>query len=215
MLTVTNVVEVSEEKCIGCKKCDYVCPTSAIVTVGRLAVVDEERCTGCNKCIEACMDLGAISRKLLQPEEFVDLEADQEPHDDADIDALCRKARFTPTDKVCPCTGATAGDVAASVLSGEANIDDIALDSGVRGVCSMWCTTATLRIMGAAGLDQPQERKGWRLYPDGTDVSKTLWNISDDIAAKYPEYRLSENKEYIKHHDVALPSFPRIRRGDQ
>ncbi len=37
MLVVDHVVEVSEAKCMGCMAYDRVCPTAAIVTVGKLA----------------------------------------------------------------------------------------------------------------------------------------------------------------------------------
>ncbi len=66
MFIVASVVEVSEANCIGCKACDRVCPTEAIVTVEKLAQVDEDGCVGCMRCVEACGEHAAINRKILE-----------------------------------------------------------------------------------------------------------------------------------------------------
>lgn len=40
--------------CIGCKKCEKVCPSEAISVKNNLAVIDYEKCTACGACAEAC-----------------------------------------------------------------------------------------------------------------------------------------------------------------
>lgn len=40
--------------CIGCKKCEQICPEDAIHVVDNLAVIDYQKCTSCGKCVEAC-----------------------------------------------------------------------------------------------------------------------------------------------------------------
>lgn len=40
--------------CIGCRKCEKVCPSGAITVVDGLAVVDPSMCSGCLACVEAC-----------------------------------------------------------------------------------------------------------------------------------------------------------------
>src|SRR5216683_1557013 len=109
MLVVDHVVAVDEQKCIGCKACDFVCPTEAIVTTNKLARVEEALCTGCNKCID-------------------------------------------PGASICPCTGTRAREVVVAILDGARSMEEITLRTGVRGVCSMWCTAALLRLMEVAGL---------------------------------------------------------------
>lgn len=40
--------------CIGCKKCEKVCPEDAIHIVDNLFTIDYEKCTACGKCVEVC-----------------------------------------------------------------------------------------------------------------------------------------------------------------
>ncbi len=40
--------------CIGCSKCEDVCPKGAITMNGSLAYIDPEVCTLCRKCVEVC-----------------------------------------------------------------------------------------------------------------------------------------------------------------
>ena len=47
--------------CIGCKKCEKVCPTGAITVVDNLARIDYDKCVGCVACSENC-PVGVIQR---------------------------------------------------------------------------------------------------------------------------------------------------------
>ena len=40
--------------CIGCGKCERVCPENAIKVVNNLAVIDYDKCSGCRTCVENC-----------------------------------------------------------------------------------------------------------------------------------------------------------------
>ena len=40
--------------CIGCKKCEKVCPHGAVTVMNNLAKIDYDKCTGCGACAKAC-----------------------------------------------------------------------------------------------------------------------------------------------------------------
>jgi len=40
--------------CIGCKKCEKVCPVEAIMVTEFLSKVDQDKCIQCGKCVEVC-----------------------------------------------------------------------------------------------------------------------------------------------------------------
>jgi len=40
--------------CIGCKKCEQVCPADAIHVINNLAIIDYAKCTSCQACVKAC-----------------------------------------------------------------------------------------------------------------------------------------------------------------
>ena len=61
--------------CIGCKKCEKVCPHGAVTVQNNLATVDYGKCTGCGACAEAC-PTGSI--KTVQ---FPDIPEDVNPRD--------------------------------------------------------------------------------------------------------------------------------------
>lgn len=46
--------KVCKAGCIGCMKCEKLCPTGAITVTNFLAHVDYDKCTGCNQCVENC-----------------------------------------------------------------------------------------------------------------------------------------------------------------
>jgi Fe-S-cluster-containing hydrogenase component 2 len=211
MLVVDHVVAVDEIKCIGCKACDRVCPTGAIVTVDRIARVDQPLCTGCDKCVDACVDHGAIT--LLPLATARTLRTDFRTCDPVALEALCRTAQLDPDDSVCPCTGTKAREIAAAILNGAHTVEAVTLQTGVRGACSIWCSSPTVRLLEIAGFPPAIEEKDWRLYPDGVDPKMSLSGISEEIAARYPEYHLVENRQILATEGrVDLPFFPSIMR---
>jgi len=40
--------------CIGCSKCEDICPKDAVIMTGNLAYIDPVACTLCRKCVEVC-----------------------------------------------------------------------------------------------------------------------------------------------------------------
>lgn len=59
--------------CIGCSKCQQVCPFDAITIENNLAYIDDEKCRLCRKCVPACptnsiIELNFPPRKELKEE---------------------------------------------------------------------------------------------------------------------------------------------------
>ncbi len=47
------MIVVDEKLCVGCGRCEPLCPESALKAWGRLSV-DATKCTDCLNCIENC-----------------------------------------------------------------------------------------------------------------------------------------------------------------
>lgn len=47
-------LHIISEQCIGCGRCEAVCPFDAIHVVDGIAVIDHSKCTGCGKCVPEC-----------------------------------------------------------------------------------------------------------------------------------------------------------------
>ena len=54
MKKVFLLSHVDEQKCIGDKICENVCPTGAIKVFNKKANVDEKKCAACLKCLDVC-----------------------------------------------------------------------------------------------------------------------------------------------------------------
>lgn len=212
MFQTTAVIAITDENCVGCRRCVSVCPSDALSMDGKLAVVDQPKCVGCFKCVEACVPYNAISvhrdptpRTLTIPPESSDLPAAGE---------LCAEARLAPEAIVCVCTGTTAAEIAAGVLAGAREPEELTLATGVRAKCGMWCLAPTMRLLAAHGVEIERSPKDHRLYPDGGCTQVTLWSIPADVAEKYPEYRLRENLAAVDDgtsQHSPTPWFPDIQ----
>lgn len=65
-------MKINIEKCVGCGRCTYYCPTQALSVVEKKCVCDLDKCTECENCIrsKACL-LGALEPSELEwPREF-------------------------------------------------------------------------------------------------------------------------------------------------
>ena len=211
MFTVVQVVEVDDDKCIGCKRCDQVCPTGAIKTTDGLAQVKEELCTGCNKCITECYDFGAIASVPLESPRPIKIQMKKE--EQQQVDELCKKARMQPWQLICPCTFTLAYEAATAIVQGVRDPIEISEKTGVRSTCSIWCTVPIMRLLDAADVEIKQNKSDWRVYTEHTGLEVGLWNISDEVADRYPEYRLKPNKNKLDEEAVLVTCFGAIGRN--
>jgi len=188
MKKVYIMSQVDEDKCIGDKICENVCPTGAIKVVKRKARVDESRCAACLKCLDMCNE-GAL--RMVPRKQPLTMGVDPLDVDQDELQALCRRARFDPEDAICLCTLTTAKEVAAAILKGAKTPEEVTLMTGIRTSCGMWCMAPILRLLKARGLDIVPP-KGYRWY----DVDANLWDISEAVSKKYPEYCFEEDKKF-------------------
>lgn len=187
MKKVYNLAQVDEEKCIGDKICENACPTGAIKVVKKKAIVDEKKCAGCLKCLDVCGE-GAI--RIVPRAEPLILGVDPAEVDQTTLRELCEKAHLDPEELICLCTLTQAKEVAAAILKGAKSPEDVTLMTGIRTSCGMWCMAPILRLLKAYGLDMtPQEGSRWY------NAEPALWDIPEEVARKYPEYCLEEDKQ--------------------
>jgi len=111
--------------------------------------------------------------------------------DPNEIQSICRSAHMYTEQIICYCRRIKARDVAAAILLGHRTPEALARATGVRTGCGVLCITSVLRQLKAAGINVEVEKApGWQWY--GTYIS--IWDISDEIARRYPEYYLAEDR---------------------
>jgi electron transfer flavoprotein alpha subunit len=57
------MIEVIDQKCVGCGACIKACAYDAIHLEGKLAVIDPDKCTLCGACVQACPFDAIVIRK--------------------------------------------------------------------------------------------------------------------------------------------------------
>ena len=57
------MIEVIDQKCVGCGACIRACAYDAIHLEGKLAVIDTDKCTLCGACVQACPFDAIVIRK--------------------------------------------------------------------------------------------------------------------------------------------------------
>ncbi len=57
------MIEVLNDKCVGCGACLRACAYDAITIVDKLAIIDIDKCTLCGACVEACPFDAIVIRK--------------------------------------------------------------------------------------------------------------------------------------------------------
>lgn len=187
MKKVYIMSQVDEDKCIGDKICENVCPTGAIKVIKRKARVDENRCAACLKCLDMCNE-GAI--RMVPRKQPLTMAVDPLGVNQDELQALCHRARFDPEDAICLCTLTKAKEVAAAILKGAKTPEEVTLMTGIRTSCGMWCMTPILRLLKANGVET-SSHKGYRWY----DVDANLWHLPESVSQKYPEYYIEEDKK--------------------
>jgi Fe-S-cluster-containing hydrogenase component 2 len=199
MRKVHLMAHADQNKCVGDRTCENVCPTGAIRVIEKKAVVDSGKCAACLRCMDICPE-GAI-QAVPRPQP-ISFRVDPAGVDQDELRNLCRKAHLDPEDVICPCTLTKASEVAAAILKGASTPEDISTMTGVRTACGIWCMALIQELLRAHGVELAPP-KGFHWY----NVDVGLWNLPDEVVRKYPEYRLEEARRLFQASmDKAFPN---------
>ena len=199
MRKVHLMAQADQNKCVGDRTCENVCPTGAIRVIEKKAVVDSGKCAACLRCMDICPEGAIRAVPRTQP---ILLKVDPAGVDQDELRKLCRKAHLDPEDMICPCTLTKASEVAAAILKGARTPEDISRMSGVRTACGIWCMALIQELLRAYGVELTPP-KGFHWY----NVDVGLWNLPDEVVRKYPEYRLEEARRRLQASmDKASPN---------
>lgn len=174
MKIVRLLAVVDDEKCIACRVCEKVCPVLAIKVENRLAVVNAENCMGCEACEQRCP---TYAIKMIKREHPFEVSVDINKVDYAEIERLCRKAKFNPEQLICYCTTTRADELAAAILLGANTPEKLSLLTGARTGCKVECIEPLLRLLHAAGIKPEPPQDGWQWY--GKTI--TAWEIPEEV----------------------------------
>lgn len=190
MVAIAYRAEVIPEHCTGCVDCVFVCPTLAITMANRKAVIDGDKCVACQNCIGICRDDAIVKRELAEP---VEREVDYKAVDQDRILEICRRAHIHPMQWLCLCTATRAREGAAAILQGATTPEDMALMTGTRSGCTVYCAMMSMRLLKAAGVSLPETYK-WHLF----DTTQSLWEVPPEVIEKYSDYFLVEDKDVFR-----------------
>lgn len=195
MKQVNYGIEVITTNCTGCYLCEHICPTGAIVMEGpkssALAVVDNSKCVACFRCVDICNDDALLAPRREEPIEFG---TDPDSVDQEALQALCAKANMDPEAVACICSSTSVKEIAAAILKGARSLEDTALATGAQSGCLMYCFAPIHRLLTEHhGPDlKPAYKNKW--YP----TSQNLFDVSEDVAAKYPLFAIREERTALK-----------------
>jgi Pyruvate/2-oxoacid:ferredoxin oxidoreductase delta subunit len=178
--------EVDQNRCVGDKLCETVCPSGAIRIDDKKAHVDERRCVACNSCCDICSEKAV--RLIPRPNPLL-LRVDPKDVDQDELLQLCIEAHLHPRQFICLCTATRVDEVAAAILKRASSLEDITLMTGACSGCTIYCTEPLLRLLKVQGIE-PDLEKGRRLY----NITPTLWDVPENVVRKYPGYYLEEDK---------------------
>lgn len=186
MATIRLFADYEVEPCIGCKLCDIVCPSAAITMVARKPVIDESLCIGCGRCVDRCPE---DIMWMKQREEPLVTTVRPEEVDQVAVAELLHKAGIDATVSVCVCTLTPASEIAAAVVKGAENLEDVCAMTGMRSGCGIYCVAPALRLLEAAGRDMtPPGQHRW--YPS----TLSLYDLSDEVCARYPDAFIAQDR---------------------
>jgi polyferredoxin len=190
--TIQFGIEVIDENCTGCYRCERVCPTEAIVMVGpkteALAVVDNDKCIACMRCIDSCDD---DALRTLSRDEPILQEFDASGVDPEAVKEMCRVADMAPSHLVCPCANTTAQEIAATILQGANTFEKLSLRIGVQSGCLMYCSVPLRRLV-MAGTESTQTNSKLRRYAS----DQSLMDIDPELDARYPLFKVRTEQEW-------------------
>jgi Fe-S-cluster-containing hydrogenase component 2 len=186
MKLVKQAIEIVDENCTGCYRCDRACPTGAITMVGprtqEIAVVDNDRCIACFRCIDVCDDDAMLAVERDAPRK-VGTNAKQA--DPAALAALCERAGLHPNQVACLCSSTKVKELAAAALAGASTFEELALATGAASGCLLYCGVPMRRVLHAhTGADDTTSKV--RRY----DSVQVLLDIDEAAADAYPLFNL-------------------------
>jgi NADPH-dependent glutamate synthase beta subunit-like oxidoreductase/bacterioferritin-associated ferredoxin len=164
---------------------------SRCLSCGQKAVVASEKCVACQNCKDIC-PVNAI-KHVLRPVPLV-LGVDPTEVDQNQLLELCHKAHLHPHQWLCMCGGIRVREGAAAVLKGAKTPEEIALMTGARSGCTVYCFMTSLRLLKAHGVEIKPPAKGYRWY----DSSQTCWDVPEEIIEKYPGHFLKEDLDVFR-----------------
>jgi Fe-S-cluster-containing hydrogenase component 2 len=202
MRLIDHEIEIIDENCTGCYRCERACPTNAITMVGpkqsALAVVDNDRCIACYRCIDSCDDDAMIAREREEPV-FIETPIDDTAH--PAIVELCRKSGIDPELSVCFCSQTQAKEVAASILAGAETFSDLALSTCVQSGCLLYCSVPMRRML-ATHLGHEPDESGSKLRR--CPPSQSVLDLAPELAGRYPLFHIAQEQAAARAHLEAL-----------
>lgn len=191
MKTVYHTIEVVDENCTGCYRCERACPTSAITMVGdrksALAVVNSDACIACMRCIDSCDD---DAMRVVERADPIVIDGATEGADPRAVLDLCRAAGLNPNQLACVCSGTQAKEIAAAVLAGADNFEKVALRTGAQSGCLMYCSVPIRRLL-INHTGRAESTSQVRRY----ETNHGLLEIPDEFAARYPIFSVAHEQE--------------------
>ena len=187
MKLVNQVVEIVDENCTGCYRCERTCPTGAITMIGlrkeAIAVVEEQSCIACFRCIDVCDDDAILISELDEPHRVGTKAKDFDP---VEVSGLCEKAGLEPDQMACLCSSTKTKELAAAAIDGADTFERLALATGAASGCLLYCSVPMRRILLARYGEVAEDKKHLRRY----DTDQVLTEIPEDAADRYPIFAL-------------------------
>ncbi len=164
---------------------------SRCLSCGNKAKVSSEKCLACPNCKDICPE-NAIEHVLRSVP--LRLGVDPTEVDQNQLRELCLKAHLHPHQWLCMCGGIRVREGAAAVLKGAKTPEEIALMTGARSGCTVYCLQTSLRLLKAHGVEIKPPAKGHRWY----DSSQTCWDVPEEVIKKYPGHFLKEDLDVFR-----------------
>ena len=164
---------------------------SRCLSCGNKAKVVSKKCLACPNCKDICPE-NAIKHVLRSVP--LRLGVDPTEVDQNQLRELCIKAHLHPHQWFCMCGGIRVREGAAAVLKGAKTPEEIALMTGARSGCTVYCLQTSLRLLKAHGVKVNPPAKGRRWY----DSSQTCWEVPEEVIKKYPGHFLKEDLDVFR-----------------